>query len=80
MSRIKSFLFRPISIAPLASFRILFGAMLLFSTIRFTAKGWIDLLYIQPKYYFPYEGFEFIKPLSGNGMYLVFAVMILTAF
>ena len=79
-TKIKTFLFRPISIAPLASFRILFGAMLLFSTIRFTAKGWIDLLYIQPKFYFPYEGFECIKPLTGNGMYIVFAVMILAAF
>lgn len=78
-TKIKHFLFRPISIAPLASFRILFGAMLLFSSIRFTAKGWIDLLYIQPKFFFAYEGFEFIKPLAGNGMYIVFAVMILAA-
>ncbi len=78
-NKFQTFIFRQTSIAPLASFRILFGAMLLFSTIRFAAKGWIDLLYIQPKFYFPYEGFEFIKPLSGNGMYVVFALMILAA-
>ena len=53
--------------------------MLLFSTIRFWLKGWIDLLYIQPKFFFAYEGFEFIKPLLGNGMYVVFALMILAA-
>ena len=79
-SKIHSFLFRQTSIAPLASFRVLFGAMLLFSSIRFVAKGWVSLLYIQPKLYFPYEGFEFIKPLSGNGMYAVFAIMITAAF
>ncbi len=79
MLKIKAFLFKQIPIAPLASFRILFGAMLLFSTVRFAAKGWIDLLYIQPKFYFPYEGFEFIKPITGNGMYIVFAVMIIAA-
>ena len=76
---IKTFLFRSVSIAPLASFRILFGAMLLFSTVRFWTKGWIDTLYIQPKFFYAYEGFEFIKPLSGNGMYLVFAFMIIAA-
>lgn len=53
--------------------------MLLFSTVRFWLKGWIDLLYIQPKFFFAYEGFECIKPLSGNGMYLVFVFMIIAA-
>lgn len=80
MQKIREFLFRSISIAPLASFRMLFGAMLLFSSIRFVAKGWIDLLYIQPKFFFPFEGFEFLKPLPGNGMYIVFALMIISAF
>ncbi len=77
MLKIREFIFRSVSIAPLASFRILFGAMLLFSTIRFWLKRWIDLLYIQPKFFFAYEGFEWIKPLTGNGMYVVFALMIL---
>ncbi|MFN8282540.1 MAG: HTTM domain-containing protein [Chitinophagales bacterium] len=77
---IKQFIFRQTSIAPLASFRILFGAMLLFSSIRFTAKGWIDLLYIQPKFYFPYEGFYWLHPLHGNGMYFVFAALIISSF
>lgn len=78
-SKIHTFLFRTTSIAPLASFRMLLGAMLLFSSIRFVAKGWVDLLYIQPKFYFSYEGFEFIRPLPGIGMYVVFSIMILSA-
>lgn len=72
-----SFIFRQTSIAPLASFRILFGAMLLFSSIRFVAKDWVYQLYILPKFYFTYEGFSWIHPLSGNGMYFVFAGMII---
>ena len=78
--KIKTFLLRPIPIAPLASFRILFGGMLLFSSIRFVSKGWVSLLYIQPKFYFPFEGFSWLHPLPGNGMYIVFGGMILCAF
>lgn len=74
-----NFLHKKVSIAPLASFRILFGGMLLFSSIRFVAKGWVSLLYIQPSYYFSYYGLDWIKPLSGNGMYFVYAAMITAA-
>ncbi|HMU98169.1 MAG TPA: HTTM domain-containing protein [Chitinophagales bacterium] len=76
---IKNLLFKQVSIAPLASFRILFGAMILFSSIRFVAKGWVDLLYIQPSYHFGYEGFLWLHPLSGIGMYIVYGIMIISA-
>lgn len=79
LHKVHSYCIRQTSIAPLASFRILFGAMLAFSTIRFITKGWINLLYIQPSFYFPYEGFEWIHPLSGNAMYAVFATMTIAA-
>lgn len=78
-TKVKTLLFRQTSVAPLASFRILFGIMLLFSSVRFVAKGWVRLLYIQPKFYFTYEGFSWVHPLPGNGMYFVFAGMILCA-
>ncbi|GAB3999765.1 HTTM domain-containing protein [Spirosoma daeguense] len=61
------------SAAPLAVFRLLFGLMLLGSTIRFWSKGWIDELYIKPRYYFPFYGFEFVKPL-GEYTYVMFAI------
>lgn len=59
--------------APLAVFRILFGLMMLLSTIRFWAYGWIDSVYVQPKLFFSYYGFEFIKPL-GKWTYLLFFI------
>jgi len=46
--------------------------MLFLSIVRFWAKGWIETLYIQPKYFFPFYGFEFVVPL-GNYTYLLFA-------
>ena len=69
---------KPVSAAPLAIFRIAFGAMLFLSTVRFWAKGWIAELYIKPKYFFPFYGFEFIKPL-GEYTYLLFAVCAISA-
>lgn len=66
-------------IAPLVSFRIIFGLMMLVSTIRFIAKGWVTELYVRPGFYFTYLGFDWVKPLGEIGMYLVFILMIFTS-
>lgn len=68
----------PAEAAPLAVFRILFGLMMLISIVRFWSYGWIDKLYIQPKFFFSYYGFEWIKPL-GNYTYLIFVICALSA-
>lgn len=62
---------KPVYSASLAVFRMLFGFMLLFSTIRFWLKGWIEELYIKPGFFFSYYGFEWVKPL-GQNTYLLF--------
>lgn len=69
----------PVSIAPLLTFRVGFGLLILISTLRFIYKGWITQFYITPQYFFTYYGFDFIHPLSPNGMYLVFILMIFGA-
>src|SRR5687768_7328893 len=61
------------SAAPLAVFRIALGLLLFASIVRFWAKGWINELYILPKHYFPFYGFEFVKPL-GEYSYVLFLV------
>ncbi|MEJ7647052.1 MAG: HTTM domain-containing protein [Chryseolinea sp.] len=66
------------SAASLAIFRIAFGLLLFGSVLRFSAKGWINELYIAPKYFFPFFGFEFVRPL-GNLTYVLFAVCGLAA-
>ncbi|QYS86081.1 HTTM domain-containing protein [Flavobacterium oreochromis] len=63
----------------LAFYRIAFGFMMLFSIIRFWSYGWIEKLYITPKYHFTYFGFEWIKPL-GIYTYLIFFICGLSAF
>lgn len=75
---LKEKLFLPVHIAPLAMFRVIFGLLMLGSTIRFALKGWIYELYIKPTFYFSYYGFEWIKPLDPTGMYIVFGLMALS--
>lgn len=64
--------------ATLAFYRLAFGLMMLFSIIRFWCYGWIDKLYIQPKYHFSFYGFEWVKPF-GQYTYLLFFVCVLSA-
>jgi len=56
-----------------------FGILMLLSVVRFMAKGWVYMMYIKPKVFFPFYGFEWIKPLAGNAMYVVFVLMAVTA-
>lgn len=46
------------------------------SITRFILKGWVYNMYVLPKMFFPYYGFEWVKPLSESGMYIVFALML----
>jgi hypothetical protein len=59
--------------APLAIFRLFFGLMMFASIIRFWANGWIEKLYLAPKFHFSYLGFSGIKPI-GNYTYLLFII------
>jgi len=79
MSFLHSQLTQRISIAPLITFRVLFGFMMAISIIRFAYHGWIQELYIEPTYYFTYLGFDWVKPLSETGMYLIFGLIFLSA-
>ncbi len=81
IDQLKSYLnpFKQVSIAPLISFRIIFGALMLFGISRFMLNGWVETLYMQPKYFFPYLGFEWVRPLPGNWMYLPFFLMLISA-
>ncbi len=69
----------PASIAPLITFRVLFGFMMAISLLRFFLKGWITELYVDPVYYFTFLGFDWVKPLGFVGMHLLFLVAFLSA-
>lgn len=76
---LQTYLLKENSNAPLIVFRILFGLMMFLSTVRFISMGWVNDFYIMPKMFFPFEGFYWLQPLSGNGMYLIFGLMLLSS-
>jgi hypothetical protein len=69
--------FQPASLAPLVVFRLIFGSLTLFGTLRFLSNGWVDTMYIEPTHFFGFYGFEWVRPLHGNWMYLPFILMII---
>ncbi|MBO6632790.1 MAG: HTTM domain-containing protein, partial [Psychroserpens sp.] len=52
--------------------------MMCLSMIRFWYNGWIEKLYIEPKFHFKYYGFEWVKSL-GEYNYLLFIICGLSA-
>ncbi|MBS1661434.1 MAG: HTTM domain-containing protein [Bacteroidetes bacterium] len=70
---------RPVSIAPLVFFRICFGLLMFVSMLRFEWRGWVESVYIKPRYHFTYMGFEWVGPLGGVGMHVLFLVLALAA-
>jgi len=65
----------PVDASSLVFFRVAFGLLLFAATVRFAAHGWIREHYLEPRYFFPFWGLDFAKPLPGPWMYVVFAVM-----
>ncbi len=79
MNAIYLYLNKERSNAALVVFRIMFGLMMLYSTLRFISMGWVDSFYIKPSFLFPFEGFYWLDALPANGMYVVFMLMVLSA-
>jgi len=69
---------RPVFIAPLVTFRILFGLMMFLSLLRFWWRGWIETVYIQPAFHFTYMGFGWVRPFGADGMYVLFGAILLS--
>lgn len=68
---------QPIDALPLIIFRIGFGLLMLVSIARFWLRGWISEQYIEPGYHFSF--IPGLVPLLGDGLYVVFGLMALTA-
>ncbi|MES2560715.1 MAG: HTTM domain-containing protein [Bacteroidota bacterium] len=71
--------FKQIDIAPLVSFRILFGAATFISTLRFCLSGWIGEHFIHTHVQFKYFGFEWLPLLSQQWIYLIHILMLLAS-
>lgn len=71
------YIHQQIPIAPLISFRIVFGLIMFFSASRFFLNGWVYQLFIEPEFYFTF--LPFIKPLSETTTYIAFGIMAFSA-
>ena len=72
-------LFRPVPLDSLVAFRVAFGLSMALWAMYMIFGGRVSELYIQPEYYFTYPGLQWIQPLSGFGMYFIFALLFVSA-
>ncbi|MBP9088694.1 MAG: HTTM domain-containing protein [Kofleriaceae bacterium] len=79
LARIKTAGLRPVDIASLATFRIIFGLVMFGGTLRFLSTGWITPLYGEPRWFFTYPGFAWVHPWSVTGMYIHYSVLAVLA-
>ena len=66
---------RPVDIASLAAFRIIFGTVMFAGIVRLFTTGWIPTMYAKPTWFFTYPGFSWVRPWSLAGMYAHYAVL-----
>lgn len=77
--KIITLLDKPVAIEPLVVFRVVFGALMVFSTVRFMALGWVGDHYLDPQFHFKYFGFEWVEVLPPLGMYAIHVIMVVAA-
>ncbi|MBK8027423.1 MAG: HTTM domain-containing protein [Chloroflexi bacterium] len=68
-------LFAPVDIASLAAFRVLFGTIMLWEVWRYVDLGRIERYYVEPRFFFTYPGFDWVRPWPDGGMVLHFMVL-----
>lgn len=73
--RLSSALFRPVDAASLAVFRVVFGVVMLVDIVRYWSNGWIESYFAEPKHFFSYPLFDFVKPLPGIFLDVHFGVL-----
>lgn len=70
---------RPVDASSVAVFRILFGLVLLGGMIRFVAEGWVEVLYVEPQFFFKYWGFSWVTVWPRWAMYVHYAILAVLA-
>ncbi|NNE28985.1 MAG: HTTM domain-containing protein, partial [Saprospiraceae bacterium] len=80
MQRIKDWMTKPVDISSLVFFRIAFGFVMLWEVGRYLGKDWVERYFIDPDFYFTFQGFGWVSPLEGNAMYVFFLILGILAF
>ncbi|QQR92016.1 MAG: HTTM domain-containing protein [Myxococcales bacterium] len=58
---------------------MLFAAVMFSGLVRFLLQGWVDTLYVQPTFFFHYDGFSWVRVWPEWGIYLHYALLMLLA-
>jgi hypothetical protein len=78
-NRLLRALHRPVDAASLAFVRILFGCVMLVEISRYWSHGWIREYFAEPKHFFSYPLFGWVKPLPPAWLPVQFDVLALAA-
>lgn len=62
--------------AALVVFRVVLGALVAISAVRFLAYGWVDELFVAPTFFFKYWGFSWVGVLPAPFMHVVFVALV----
>ena len=80
LQKLQTRAFAPVDNAALVFFRIAFGALLIWEVWRYFHYGWIARNWLEPQFLFSYYGFSWVKPLPGNGLYILWGALGIFAF
>ena len=67
----------PVDGAPLVALRLVFAGLILFSTLRFIASGWVESQVVQPLVAFPFDWFSW---LPRPGLFMAYGLFGAMAF
>lgn len=65
--------------APLVTFRVLFGLLHAYGALRFILSGWVEKLYGEPSFFFKFYGFAWVPEPSVAGAYLLYLTIAVSA-
>jgi vitamin K-dependent gamma-carboxylase len=74
-ARLRSSLAAPRDIAALAAFRVAYGTIVVISALRFLLTGWIDQMFVMPRFHFSYWGFGWVSLPTAGITYALFVLM-----
>jgi hypothetical protein len=68
-------LFEPVDNSPLVLFRGVFGLLIALEAGGAIATGWVRRVFVEPTFTFNFIGFDWLQPLVGETMYILYAAM-----
>jgi hypothetical protein len=72
LARLSARLGEPTDAAALSAYRVAFGLMMSVSAFRFLHYGWVDELFVKPRFFFKYWGFGWVPVPGPAGVHAMF--------